>query len=95
MFYHTLELHGKLDKSGKLIKKGKQVVLFRAYDGFALPLDVLKRIKSVELHYEGTVYRADVETFKKHGLAHTFEDPDTYRREEQLILPRRFFSYDS
>lgn len=91
MFYRTSELHGKLDRYGKLTKRGKQVVLFRNYDGFGLPLSVLKTIKSLEIHYDGEVYTATPEDFYEHGIENDFKDTRTYHTEKQLVLPRRFF----
>lgn len=92
MFYHKPVVHGRLDKHGKLVKKGKQVVLFKNYDGFALPLYVLKIISSVEIHYGGKTYQASPDTFYKHGIEHTFEDPRTFKQEKQLVLPRKYWN---
>lgn len=91
MFYHGFDLHGKLDKKGKLTKTGKQVVLYEVYDGFGIPVRVLDLVSSVEIHYENEVYNATPADFEKHGVEHTFTDPKTLRREEQLILPRKYW----
>lgn len=91
MFYKKPDLHGRLDKDGILIKKGKQVVLFENYDGFGVPIKVLEKIRGVEIHYKGKVYIATTDTFYNNGIEHTFQDPSNYRQEKQLILPRKFW----
>lgn len=91
MPYKDSGFHGKLDKHGKLVKKGKQVVLFRKYDGFALPVNVLKQIKSVEIHYEDVVYSASVEDFKKHGIQEFYKKALFGEPEQQLVLPRKYW----
>jgi hypothetical protein len=86
MFYkEPKKLHGKLNRDGKLVKTGKQVVLFKIYDGFGLPIEVLSSIKSVEIHYKGVIYTATPSMFYEHGIANRYQD------ESQLILPRKYF----
>lgn len=89
-FYKKPVLHGKLDRHGRLIKTGKQVVLYDKYDGFGIPVDVLRVVKGVEIHYKGVVYHASVEDFKKHGIPETY-DKGIFDKEEQYILPRKYW----
>lgn len=76
------ELRGK-----HLIKTGKQVVLFRNYDGFGLSKDVLDLIEDVTVHYQGKIYKARTEDFWSKGIRHSFMG------DEQLILPRKYWTY--
>lgn len=89
MFYKRPVLHGRLDKHGKLVKKGKQVVLYEIYDGFGIPLSVLRIVKSIEIHYKGTVYNAPASAFEEHGITEKYMD------ERQKILPRKYWHKDN
>lgn len=84
-FYKPVPAHGTITADGKLIKRGKEVVLFKIYDGFGIPVRVLDRIKTVEVHYKDETYIARVELFRVYGIKHTFGD------EKQLILPRKYW----
>lgn len=70
-----------------LLKRGKQVVLFRIYDGFAVSNSHLNmpELKRIRIEYEGSVYKATKDQFLKHGIPHKFGN------EQQLVLPRRYF----
>lgn len=74
-------------RDGTLIKQGKQVVLFKIYDGFAIPKEVaeLPEVDRVQVHYEGDVYSAPIETFFNYGIPHKYKD------EEQLVLSRKWW----
>jgi hypothetical protein len=74
---------------GTLHKTGKQVVLFRNYDGFAITADVpypLLGVERVELTYEGKTYTAPISQFDAHGIR--YKHPNY---EAQVVLPRRFW----
>jgi len=72
-----------------LVKKGKQVVLMYRMDGFGVGLNLLKSgaFDQVKIHYQGKVYKADVEAYRLKGIPY---QKDGY--EEQIILPRRYFT---
>jgi hypothetical protein len=88
-FYKSTTLHGKLSKDGKLTKKGKQAVLYEILDGFGIPVEVLKKVKTIEIHHKGVVYSARIEDFKKHGIRKVFTE--NYVSEVQLVLPRKYW----
>lgn len=71
-----------------LVKKGKQVVLMYRMDGFGVGLELLKSgaFDEVKIHYQGKVYKADVETYRIKGIPY---QKDGF--EKQVILPRRYF----
>ena len=75
-------------KDGVLIKKGKQVVLFRNYDGFGLSKRILKNtgIKKISLEYSGTIYQTTPQVFIDHGITYT------NRYDEQIVLPRKYWA---
>lgn len=73
---------GKL-LNGCLFKKGKQVVLFRNFDGFGFSVGCLKDFDRVQLEHDHKVYKATVETIKEHGIEYK-NGFDT-----QLVLPRK------
>lgn len=77
--------HGFISSKGRLVKRGKSVVLFKIYDGFAIPTEVLKQIKEVEIHYGGEVYLTTSDKFWQHGINNDFEG------EKQLVLPRKYW----
>lgn len=58
-----------------LIKKGKQVVLMYRMDGFGVGLNLLKSgaFDEVKIHYQGKVYRADVEKYRLQGIPYQKE----------------------
>ena len=76
------DLHGKT-----LIKRGRQVILFRVFDGFGISKDVLDLVNKIVCHYEGKVYTADVEDFWEKGIEYDFAG------DKQLVLPRKFWAY--
>lgn len=92
-----------IQEGRKLIKSGKQVVLFRMMDGFGMPRQLVEEslsrkaedddpsepIESVEIHYLGKIYRAPLAEFLRNGK-HYYRPP----YEPQYILPRRFFSIE-
>lgn len=89
-------------KDGKLIKSGRQAVLFKAMDGFGLPQDLVshnlnksvqlkepggEKINQIEIRHSGKIYQASTSDFLEHGIK--------YHRppyEAQYILQRRFFT---
>lgn len=75
-------------KDGVLIKKGKQVVLFRNYDGFGLSTKILENtgIKKISLEYKGVLYQTTPQAFKELGI--------TYKNkyDEQKILQRKYWA---
>lgn len=59
---------GTIDKSGWLVKTGKQVVPFRMYQGFGIDKSALEFVKGVRIFYRGKEYSADVQTIKAKGI---------------------------
>lgn len=78
---------GALRDDGTLVKRGKQVVLFRLHDGFGVGLDVLNQVNAVEVHYHGETYTATRADFRKHGIIADYQGYET-----QFILPRKFWA---
>lgn len=74
---------------GTLYKRGKQVVLFRNYDGFAIPEKIAKdpRVESVAIEYNGAVYSASIERWLTYGIRYHKEP-----YEPQIILRRKDMS---
>lgn len=73
--------HGQVI-NGVLHKRGSQVVKFWKYNGYAVPVIQVIKVKGVKLYtkYDGKLY-ASKETFNKHAIPHMFGD------EHQLVLP--------
>ena len=71
-----------------LTKRGRQVVLFRAMDGFGLAKHLITnpRVKHIRLEYKGRLYKTTADQWLRHGIP--FWRPPY---EPQLILPRRYF----
>lgn len=65
-----------------LVKRGKQVVKFFKYNGYAVAESDIEKVHGVKLYtqYDGILY-ADRHMFYKHGI------PNTYKDEKQLVLP--------
>jgi len=78
-------MKGKIENND-LVKRGKQVIKFRKYDGYAVATDDLEKVHGVKLytHEDGVLY-ARREVFYNHGL---FND---YKGETQLILPVKYW----
>lgn len=74
-------MHG-IVKDGWLIKRGKQVVKFWKYNGYAIPVEELRKVKGVVLHtqYDGILYQTSEVIFNE-GIKNMFKE------EEQLVLP--------
>jgi hypothetical protein len=72
-----------------LVKKGKQVMLMRIFDGFGIPVTVFddERVRYIEVHYKNKVYRVFTGEYRRHGIPFHREP-----YEAQLVLPRRYFS---
>lgn len=72
-------------QNGVLLKTGKQVVLFKKYDGFGFTRKVLldERIDQIEIHYEGKIYKTVPSQFFYYGV------PYDDNGDQQLILPRK------
>lgn len=71
-----------------LVKKGKQVVLMVAMDGFGVPEKLLRsgELDGVEINYKGKDYGVDLDTFLSYGIPYKHA-----MYEAQLILPRRYW----
>lgn len=69
-----------------LIKRGKQVVKFWKYDGYAVAVEHLEKVRGVKLYtdYDGILY-ADRHLFYKHGIE------NNYQGEAQLVLPTKYW----
>ena len=69
-----------------LVKRGKQVVKFRRYNGYAVAEKDLEQVRGVELHSkeDGVIY-ARRDQFYKDGI------PNVYLGEKQLILPVKYW----
>lgn len=65
-----------------LVKKGNQVVKFWKYNGYAVPVADLEKVRGVKLYtqYDGILY-ARRDTFYRNGI------PNNYKGEQQLVLP--------
>lgn len=75
------------DLKGKVLHKtGKQVVLFRQFNGFGASKDYLDVVDKIVCDYEGKRFTATSEDFFKHGINWKFQD------DAQLILPLQFWS---
>jgi hypothetical protein len=69
-----------------LVKKGKQVVKFWKYGGYAVPVSDLDKVRGVKLYtqYDGILY-APRNVFYAHGI------PNNFNGEQQLVLPTNFW----
>lgn len=72
-------------ESRVLVKKGKQVVLFKKYNGFAFSIATLGLFDTVYIHYGGNVYRATRMQIEHNGIPHS------YGYDTQLVLPLSYF----
>jgi hypothetical protein len=68
-----------------LVKKGKQVQLYRVFDGFGLSSAVLDTFKDIRIEYEGKIYRATVELIKQKGVLKQFKE------DLQYVVPRKYW----
>lgn len=75
---------GELD-GRTLTKRGKQVQLFRMYNGFAVSVSLLDQVDTVIVHYQGRAYKATAQRFREQGIPHR------YKFDDQLVLPRPFW----
>lgn len=84
---HKGKVVGRLaaDDRRHLIKSGKQVMLFRIYDGFGMSVEVLEQVDRVTVHHNGISYTATTDEFWTHGIDHDFYG------DKQKILPRKFW----
>jgi hypothetical protein len=82
--------HGEII-NGWLHKRGRSVVKFWMYGGYALPIEELLTVKGVKLYtqYDGKL-QAERGIFNKHGIPHLFKD-GRGKLEHQLILPLQYW----
>jgi hypothetical protein len=76
-------------RDGKLVKTGKQIMLFRIYDGWGVSTEVLKRYRPthIQLYMEGEAYQASIDKFRQNGIRYNDSG------DEQIILPRKHWEY--
>jgi len=87
---HNGKTIGVMD-GDRLVKKDKQVVLYRKYDGWAIPVEVLKkyRPKRIQLFFDEQAYQATIDSFRDRKKV-IFND---FEGEAQVILPRKYWSH--
>lgn len=75
-------------KDGDLIKRGKQVVLFRRYDGFGFSRKIIDtpEIKQIRVEYQDKTYTTTPMMFVTRGIPYSNGD------DKQLILPRKWWA---
>lgn len=74
-------MHGQISED-KLIKRGKQVVKYRRYNGYAVAESDLEKVHGVELHTkEDNIIYAPRHLFYQEGIINDFNG------EKQYILP--------
>ncbi len=78
-----------LNNIRRLIKKGKQAVLFYKYDGFGISEALLDKFDQMEVEYQGQTYFATSDLFRKYGIEYID------RQDKQLILPRKWWDVRS
>lgn len=69
-----------------LVKRGKQVIKYWKYNGYAVREIDLDKVRGVKLYteYDRVIY-ADRHVFYKHGIR------NVYNGEEQLVLPVKYW----
>lgn len=74
-------------KDGVLVKKGRQVVLFRRYDGFGFTQKIVDTpgIQKILVNYNGVEYITSPAVLSAHGIRY-----DNHG-EEQIVLPRKWW----
>lgn len=69
-----------------LVKRGKQVIKYWKYNGYAVKEEDLEKVRGVKLYteYDGVLY-ADRHLFYKHGI------DNFYNNEAQKVLPTKYW----
>ena len=86
-FRHKGHIIGDL-RGKTLYKKGRQVVLFRNFNGFGASKDTLDVVDRIVCSYEGKQYTASSEDFWTKGI--NWND----KGDAQLILPLQHWSLE-
>lgn len=75
-------------ENGVFTKTGKQVVLFKKYNGFGFSQEILSEypIKKIVVQYGQTEYITSPKSFYDHGIYY-----DDYG-DKQLVLPRKWWT---
>lgn len=78
-------MHGRI-VDHILLKKDKQVIKYRIYNGYAVSEKDLEKVRGVQLYTkkDGIIY-ARRDQFYKHGIV------NDYRGERQYILPVKYW----